>query len=83
MHAEPGGWSHGALSLSHEPRDVVVARGQSARLDCLVRQQEAPLGVAWYQDGEPLHLPDQRRQLLANGSLYFDKVTEASPSTLA
>lgn len=64
--------------MSHEPRDVVVARGQSARLDCRVQpngdEPAASFSVAWYHDGELLHLPDQRRQLLANGSLFFDKV---------
>lgn len=110
---EPGGTSVKAtLGFSHEPDDVVVARGQSARLDCLVRlpppversnnnnsssssssstsssssssqqQQSAkhfeePIAfdILWFQDGQPVLLPDQRRHLLANGSLYFDKVS--------
>lgn len=94
------------LGFSHEPDDVVVARGQSARLDCLVRlppplppvssdrnynnnngstsqQQQQPqqhldepiaFDIHWFQDGMPIVLPDSRRHILANGSLYFDKV---------
>jgi hypothetical protein len=98
------------LGFSHEPDDVVVARGQSARLDCLVRlpptlppnvssdrnynngtsqqqqqQQQQPqqhldepiaFDIHWFQDGMPIVLPDSRRHILANGSLYFDKVRE-------
>ena len=93
------------LGFSHEPDDVVVARGQRARLDCLVRlppplppvssdrnynnngstsqQQQQPqqhldepiaFDIHWFQDGMPIVLPDSRRHILANGSLYFDKV---------
>ncbi|XP_057376033.1 protogenin-like isoform X2 [Daphnia carinata] len=85
--ADPGGTT---LGFSHEPDDVVVARGQSARLDCLVRLPPLPavderngtshldepiaFDIHWFQDGIPIVLPDSRRHLLANGSLYFDKV---------
>lgn len=80
---EAGGAGDGALGLSHEPLDLVVARGQGARLDCAVRPAtsgdarapSAAFAVAWYHDGELLRLPDARRHLLANGSLHFDKVT--------
>lgn len=123
---EPGGGGGGGkatttttLGFSHEPDDVVVARGQSARLDCLVRlpppvdrnissststtsttstttttttttaaNQSSPkhleepiaFDILWFQDGQPVLLPDQRRHLLANGSLYFDKVKTHSSS---
>lgn len=90
--ADPGGTT---LSFSHEPDDVVVARGQSARLDCLVRLPPFPsvderngtshldepiaFDIHWFQDGIPIVLPDARRHLLANGSLYFDKVLHKRP----
>ena len=99
---DPGGGGGKAtstttLGFSHEPDDVVVQRGGSARLDCLVRlpppvdrnnssqspkHLEEPIAfdILWFQDGQPVLLPDQRRHLLANGSLYFDKVkTHSSP----
>jgi len=60
--------------------DVIAVRGQSARLDCLVadgNSSSSDFAVHWFQDGLPVVLqPDQRRQILANGSLYFDKVNE-------
>lgn len=92
MSLEPGGQltvKAATLGFSHEPDNVVVTRGQSARLDCLVRLPATASGshqssahhdesiaydILWFQDGSPIHLPDQRRHLLTNGSLYFEKV---------
>ena len=72
-------------TFSAEPRDVVVARGQSAVLDCAVADQPPPTAptspapashydVTWFQDGLSVVLTDSRRQILSNGSLYFNRV---------
>ena len=85
--------SNTTLTFLVEPRDVVVARGQSAVLDCLVDNDFLPASggstsatlpqssgpieqfqIVWFQNGAQIDLPDARRRLLANGSLYFEKV---------
>ena len=62
------------LSWEQEPVDMIAVRGQSARFDCLVDGDYTDLTVQWFQDNQPVIQSDQRRQILANGSLYFDKV---------
>ena len=86
-----------------EPRDVVVARGQSALLDCVVDDGFLPAStssstsgaapgvvgeefqIVWFQNRVRIDLPDARRRLLTNGSLYFEKVSwsiENRPGTI-
>ncbi|KAI9554326.1 hypothetical protein GHT06_019598 [Daphnia sinensis] len=68
---------------------ISLSRPVFARLDCLVRlppfaavderngtshlDEPIAFDIHWFQDGMPIVLPDSRRHLLANGSLYFDK----------
>ncbi|XP_046398270.1 protogenin-like isoform X2 [Ischnura elegans] len=78
------------LGFVREPDDVVVAKGQPAVLNCSVFSDPefGPARLSWTLDGEPLvneksvvistaSSPpslSHRRDLLANGSLYFKKV---------
>ena len=66
-----------------EPVDVVALRGRSAILDCGVSggggagvgDGETKPIIEWKKDGQFLSLKgDDRRQILANGSLLFKEV---------
>ena len=77
------------LNFAAEPGDVVVARGAGARLDCAVVETPTPADAAdaapptdpfrvtWFHDGRPVVVADPRRDVLANGSLYFVKVRQS------
>ncbi|GLG97728.1 Peroxidasin [Gryllus bimaculatus] len=62
------------LGFTRQPQDVVAVRSRALLLECEV-SSTVEYNVTWTHDDRPLQLTsDSRRQLLANGSLYFKKV---------
>lgn len=73
-----------SLRFTSEPNDVVAwGRGQKglslscgAELLSSASDPQSPLRFTWTKDGVELQLAnDSRRQILPNGTLYFQKVS--------
>ncbi|XP_046695181.1 netrin receptor DCC isoform X1 [Silurus meridionalis] len=61
-----------------EPQDVVTIRGGILQLDCQARSDRGLPSISWKKDGVLLSsVVDERRQLLANGSLLVQNVVHS------
>ncbi|XP_008207952.1 neogenin isoform X2 [Nasonia vitripennis] len=75
------------LQFSHEPEDLVLELGKSARLDCEAKIEATPGGllqdlpvITWRtEDGQPINfIGDKYRSQLENGSLYISAANQES-----
>ncbi|NWI48568.1 DCC protein, partial [Picathartes gymnocephalus] len=63
------------LRFVREPSDAVVSRGADVVLECAAESEGGIPAIRWKKDGELLDLEaDERRQQLANGSLWIRNV---------